>query len=203
MFGAGEARDGLPVASRKPVLIMIGDEDDFVQRVFVSLFQSGGGRGRGRPRPGLPARSRARRAGTHGEPAAGGLERVAACGLRPAAGDRAEHRPLHPLRRLRAPLPLAGVPARGAALRPDPRAPPQAHGQAAPSARREKSGSATPQLGWSAVGETGEVYLPHVIRDWYARAWFDWHLKGDEDARKRLLKPDPFGALTSERRELQ
>ena len=136
MFGAGEARDEgdgdgpLPVGSRKPLLIVIGRRGRFrPEGVHRSVPVRGGG-GRRRPRLGLPARPRARRPGSHGEPAAGRAERVAARGLRSDAGDRARHRPLHPRRGLRAALPLAGVPARRAALRPDPGAHPQAYRRA-------------------------------------------------------------------------
>ena len=41
-----------------------------------------------------------------------------------------------------------------------------------------------------------DAYLPHVIRGWYALAWFNWHLKGDDDARTRFAGNDPFGAHT-------
>ena len=39
--------------------------------------------------------------------------------------------------------------------------------------------------------------------DWYARAWFDWYLKGDEEGRARLRGPDPFGAMTAVRQEVR
>ena len=50
------------------------------------------------------------------------------------------------------------------------------------------------QMDWAAVPGAGEVYLPHLIRDWYARAWFDWYLKDDPDARRRLQNEDPLAA---------
>ena len=59
------------------------------------------------------------------------------------------------------------------------------------------------QLGWAEIEGAGAVDLPHLIRDWYARTWFDWHLKGDGRARQRLRAGDPFGALTSVRSDIR
>ena len=47
------------------------------------------------------------------------------------------------------------------------------------------------------------MYLPHVIRDWYAKAWFDWYLKGEREAHERLRSPDPFGTMTSVRKDVE
>ena len=202
MFGAGEARDGLPVASRKPVLIMIGDEDDFVQRVFVSLFQSAVAAAGGDPAlafPLTPERAAPERMENPQPVALSAWRRAVSDRLLVIVRDTDHFTLSEDFARLfpwpefrRGALPFGQTPER----------------HRKPTGKRAfgppgEVGERYTQLGWSAVGETGEVYLPHVIRDWYARAWFDWHLKGDEDARKRLLKPDPFGALTSERRELR
>jgi len=46
-------------------------------------------------------------------------------------------------------------------------------------------------LGW--VEEDGkQVYMPHLMRNYYLSNWFDWTLKGDDDARARLTD-HPFG----------
>ena len=39
----------------------------------------------------------------------------------------------------------------------------------------------------------GLVHLPHQMRNYFATAWFDWHLKGDDAARERVVD-HPFGA---------
>ena len=38
----------------------------------------------------------------------------------------------------------------------------------------------------------GDVFLPHQMRNYFITAWFDWQLKGREDARAKLLN-HPFG----------
>ena len=202
MFGAGEARDGLPVASRKPVLLMIGDEDDFVQRVFVSLFQSAVAAAGGDPTLAFPLAPERAAPDRIENP-----QPVALSAWRRAVSDRmlvivrdTDHFTLsEDFARLfpwpkfrRGELPFGQTPERN-------RKPTGKRAFGPPGAPGERY----TQLGWGAVGDAGEVYLPHLIRDWYARAWFDWHLKGDRDARERLANPDPFGSLTSERRDLR
>lgn len=48
-------------------------------------------------------------------------------------------------------------------------------------------------LGW--VEEDGQqVYMPHLMRNYYLANWFDWTLKGDDEARARLTNhPFPKG----------
>lgn len=47
-------------------------------------------------------------------------------------------------------------------------------------------------LGWiEADGK--QVYLPHVMRNYFIQAWFDWQLKGQEEQRARLIN-HPFEA---------
>ena len=41
-------------------------------------------------------------------------------------------------------------------------------------------------LGWIKDGGY-DVYLPHLMRNYFAVNWFDWILKGDESARSRLI----------------
>ena len=209
MFGAGEARDEgdgdgpLPVGSRKPLLIVIGDEDDFVQRVFIDLFQSAvaaAGGDRASAFPLAPERAAPDRM-ENPQP-------VALSAWRRAVSDRmlvivrdtdhftlaedfARHFPWPEFRR--GALPFGQTPERT-------RKPTGERAFAPPSA---EPGERYTQLGWAAASDAGEVYLPHVIRDWYARAWFDWHLKGDAAARERLRNPDPFGTMTSVRKEVR
>ena len=202
VFGAGEARDGLPVASRKPLLVMIGDEDDFVQRVFVSLFQSAVAAAGGDPAQAFPLAPERAAPDRMENP-----QPVALSAYRRAVSDR-----MLVIVRDTDHFTMAEDFAR---LFPWPkfRRGELAFGQT-PERNRKPTGKAAfgppgapgeryTQLGWAVVGGAGEVYLPHLIRDWYARAWFDWRLKGDRDARERLGKPDPFGDLTSERRDLR
>ena len=59
------------------------------------------------------------------------------------------------------------------------------------------------ELGWTVYDDGQQAYLPHVVRDWYALAWFDWHLKGDDAARARLAAAAPFGERTHVRKELR
>ena len=45
-------------------------------------------------------------------------------------------------------------------------------------------------LGWVEDGD-GQVYLPHQMRNYFATAWFDWQLKGDDSQRQAILN-HPF-----------
>ena len=215
MFGAGEARDDggaggdgddgvpLPVGSRKPVLIMIGDEDAFVQRVFAGLFQSAVAAAGGDPAVAFPLAPERAAPDRMENP-----QPVALSAWRRAVSDRmlvivrdtdhftivedfARMFPWPKFRR--GELPFGPTPERT-------RKPTGAQAFEPPPA---EPGEPYTQLGWTTAGEAGEVYLPHVIRDWYARAWFDWYLKGDRAARERLRSPDPFGVMTSVRREVR
>ena len=212
MFGAGEARDGAgggeagggrPVGSRKPVLIMIGDEDGFVQRVFVNLFQSAVAAAGGDPAAAFPLAPERAAPDRMENP-----QPVALSAWRRAVSDRmlvivrdtdhftiaedfARMFPWPAFRR--GELPFGQTPER--TRKPT--------GERAFGPPPAEPGEPYTQLGWTSAGEAGEVYLPHVIRDWYAKAWFDRHLKGDGDARERLRESDPFGAMTSVRKEAE
>ena len=199
MIGAGQTPEGLPVGNRKPLLLMIGDEDDFVQRIFVEMGQAQLARAGGDPAQVFylaPERLAPERE-TNPQP-------VALSAWRRAVAERvlvtvrdADHLILaQDLARLfpwpkfqRGDLPYGFSPER----------------QRKPEGQRAfelppTPGAAYAQLGWAEIDGAGEVYLPHLIRDWHARAWFDWHLKGDEEARRRSQNPDPFGAMTFVRR---
>ena len=212
MFGAGEARDGgsggeagdgLPVGSRKPVLIMIGDEDAFVQRVFAGLFQSAVAAAGGDPEAAFPLASERAAPERMENP-----QPVALSAWRRAVSDRmlvivrdtdhftiAEDLPrMFPWPKFqRGDLPFGQTPERT-------RKPTGARAFGPPTA---DPGEPYTLLGWVTAGEAGEVYLPHVVRDWYAKTWFDWYLKGDRRAHERLRSPDPFGTMTSVRKDVE
>ena len=78
----------------------------------------------------------------------------------------------------------------------------KATGEAA-FAPKPPAGERYDELGWTVYEDGQQAYLPHVVRDWYALAWFDWHLKGDENARDRLAVEDPFGTRTYVRKEMR
>jgi len=202
MYGAGATGDGLPVGSRQPVLNMIGDEDAFVQFIFVGLFQNALAAAGGDPALVFPL-----------EPERATPERlenpqpVALSAYHRATGDRilaivrdADHSIIvDDLGRnfpwpayQRGDLPFGQSPTRfrkptGDAAYGPPGAPTEPYYQ----------------LDWADVPGAGPVYLPHLIRDWYARAWFDWYLKDDADARRRLQNDDPFGDLTHTLRDIR
>ena len=209
MHGAGAAPDDgggdgpLPVGSRKPLLLMIGDEDAFVQRVFVGLFQSALAAAGGDPAAAFPLAAERAAPERLENP-----QPVALSAWRRAVSDRllvivrdTDHSTVaEDFARLfpwpafrRGDLPFAQTPART-------RKPTGARAYGPPSA---EPGEPYTQLGWAAAGADGAVYLPHVIRDWYAKTWFDWHLKGDAGSRERLRVEDPFGAMTSVRRDIR
>ena len=214
-FGAGEARDDggaggdgddggpLPVGSRKPVLIMIGDEDAFVQSVFAGLFQSAVAAAGGDPAAAFPLAPERAAPERMENP-----QPVALSAWRRAVSDRmlvivrdtdhfiiaADFARMFPWPKFRGgELPFGPSPERT-------RKPTGAQAFGPPPA---EPGEPYTQLGWATAGEAGEVYLPHVIRDWYAKAWFDWYLKGDRAARERLRSPDPFGTMTSVRKDVK
>ena len=202
-FGPGETDDGLPVGSRKPLLLMVGDEDDFVQGIFVGLFQSavaaaGGDRAAAFP---LAAERAAPERMENPQP-------VALSSWRRAVSDRVfvivrdtdhftvaeDFARLFPWPEFeRGSLPFAPTPERHR----------KATGEAVFGPPAAAPGDPYTQLGWGAAGAAGAVYLPHVVRDWYARAWFDLWLKDDAAAREELRGEDPFGELTSARRDLR
>ena len=202
MYGGGETGEGLPVGSRQPVFIMIGDEDDFVQSVFVTLFQVGLAAAGGDPELAFPL-----------EPERALPERlenpqpVALSGYRRATGDRifaivrdtdhgtlvddfARNNPWPAYQRGELPYAIS---------------PQRVRKPVGENAFRSPPEPTEPyyMLDWADVPGVGEVYLPHLIRDWHARAWFDWYLKGDEAARQRLQNDDPFGSLTHILRDVE
>lgn len=196
MFGGGETPDGLPIGNRKPVLQMIGDEDAFVQGIFINLFQSGVSEAGGDPAIAFPLDAeRALPYRIHNP------QPVALSAWQRTVSDRAlvivrdvdhdilagDYRRNSPNRNAR-PITRSRKPTGAAALDPSAASgPPETYNL----------------LDWTTLADGTPVYMPHLIRDWYARAWFDWYLKDDQDAHNRLLNPDPFGSHTSVRAEIE
>ena len=201
MLGGEEAENGLPGGIEKPLLLMIGDEDAFVQSVFVGLFQSMVSQAGGDPAaafPLEPERALPERAANPQPVALSTWRRAHAARMLVAVRD-VDHgilvadlpRALSWTAFQRGEAPFGFAPMRrrkptGAdALAPNP-----------------EPGEPFDLLGWDSAGASGEAYLPHVVRDWYLHAWFDWHLKDDEEARARLAAADPFGDMTHVRQDL-
>ena len=206
MFGAGETRDGgdtLPTGSRKPLLIMIGDEDDFVQRVFVGLFQSAVAAAGGDPAeafPLAPERAAPDRAENPQPVALSAWRRATADRVLVIVRDTDHFTVAEDFARL---FPWPAFRRGELPFGPSPERTRKPTGAAAFGPPKAEPGERYTQLGWAEIGEAGEVYLPHTVRDWYAKAWFDWHLRDDGESRERLRNPDPFGAMTSVRRRIR
>ena len=202
MYGAGETADGLPVGSRMPALVMIGDEDAFVQGVFINLFQTAVSEAGGDPAAAFPLEAERAWPDRAENP-----QPVALSGWQRSMGDRS----LVIVRDVNHDLLVREFDRNSAWLNYQQG---DASGRSGWRSVRKPTGAEAfqPQpprgedyalLDWAELGDGSVVYLPHLIRDWYARAWFDWYLKGDEAARQRLQSPDPFGALTHARTEVQ
>ena len=200
-FGGGETPDGLPVGSRKPVVQLIGDEDGFVQWVFVTLFQNMLAAAGGDPslvfplEPELAVPDRR----TNPQPVAlGAWRRATSDRVLVIVRDVDHGRLVNNFARM-FPWPEFGKDALPFALSPSSRR--KAVGGEIGS--RDFSGEPFDLLGWRVAEDGASVYMPYVIRDWYARAVFDHYLKGDGQALERLQGADPFADLTSVRREMR
>ena len=200
-FGGGRTPDGLPVGSRKPVVQMVGDEDDFVQGVFVGLFQNALAAAGGDPATAFPLAPELAVPERRANP-----QPVALSTWMRQTSDRAlvivrdvDHGLLVDNFGRMFPWPEFRKGALPFGLSPSGRR------KAVGGEIRERDFSGAPyeRLDWAEAGEAGAVYVPHLVRDWYARAVFDHYLKGDGEARGRLKSPDPFGDLTSVRREIE
>ena len=202
-FGGGRTPDGLPAGSRKPVVQMIGDEDSFVQWVFVNLFQQMLAAAGGDPKLGFPLepeRAAPDRA-TNPQPVAlSAWLRQTSDRMLVTVRDVDHGRLVDNFARV-FPWPEFRKGALDFALSPSERRKPVG----GEIGDRDFSGEAYDLLGWRAADDdaVGSVYMPYVIRDWYARAVFDHYLKGDAQALERLRGADPFGDRTSVRRELR
>lgn len=196
--------DPLDVAfeSSKPMFLMVGDEDDFVQGVFIGLFTNALRRAGGKPEQAFPLVAERAVPDRIENP-----QPVALSAWQQAQSDRVlaivrdvDHGTLvDDVARMfpwpafrRGEIPLAQTPER---MR-------KPTGEAA-FADQPPPGESYEALGWHAFADGSQAYLPHVVRDWYALAWFDWHLKGDSAARGRIAEADPFGAITHVRKDLR
>ena len=201
-FGGGETPGGLPAGSRKPVVQLIGDEDDFVQWVFVTLFQHMLAAAGGDPSLGFPLAPELAVPDRRSNP-----QPVALSAWRRASSDRVlvivrdvDHGRLVDNFPRMFPWPEFGKEdALPFALSPSSRRKPVG----GEIGNRDFTGEPYDLLGWRVAEDGAPVYLPYVIRDWYARAVFDHYLKGDGQALERLQGSDPFADLTSVRREMR
>ena len=200
-FGGGRTPDGLPEGSRKPVVQMVGDEDDFVQGVFVGLFQNALAAAGGDPATAFPLAPELAVPERRANP-----QPVALSAWMRQTSDRAlvivrdvDHGLLVDNFGRMFPWPEFRKGALPFGLSPSGRR------KAVGGEIRDRDFSGAPydQLDWAEAGEAGAVYVPHLVRDWYARAVFDHYLKGDQGAHGRLQGSDPFGHLTSVRREIE
>ena len=187
---------------RKPLLLMVGDEDAFVQSIFIGLFttavrEAGGDAKQAFP---LAAERAAPDRMTNPQPVAlSGWQRARSDRFLVIVRDVGHDTLVNEAARLfpwpafvRGELPFGQDPSRTR----------KATGDAA-FASEPPVGERYDELGWTVYDDGQQAYLPHVVRDWYALAWFDWHLKGDENARARLAAEDPFGAHTHVRKEMR
>ncbi len=200
-FGGGETPDGLPTGSRKPVVQMIGDEDGFVQWVFVTLFQHMLAAAGGDPNLGFPLEPELAVPDRQTNPQPVALSawlRQTSDRMLVIARDVDHGRLVDNFARL-FPWPEFKKGALSFGLSPASRRKPVG----GEIGDRDFSGEAYDLLGWREAEDGAMVYMPYVIRDWYARAVFDHYLKGDGQALERLQGSGPFGDLTSVRREMR
>ena len=187
---------------RKPLLLMVGDEDAFVQSIFIGLFttavrEAGGDAKQAFP---LAAERAAPDRMTNPQPVAlSGWQRARSARFLVIVRDVGHDTLVNEAARLfpwpafvRGELPFGQDPSRTR----------KATGDAA-FASEPPAGERYDELGWTVYEDGQQAYLPHVVRDWYALAWFDWRLKGDDAARARLAADDPFGAHTHVRKEMR
>ena len=197
----GKTGTGEPASSRKPLLLMVGDEDAFVQSIFIGLFTNAVRQAGGDPKQIFPLAAERAAPDRFENPqpvALSAWQRAMSHRMFVIVRDTTHMTLADDVARrfawpafVRGELPFAQTPERtrkptgAAAYAPNP-----------PAGERYQ------HLGWVAFDDVGEAYLPHVVRDWYALAWFDWQLKGDDAALARLAGGDPFGAITHVRKEL-
>ena len=200
-FGGGRTPEGLPEGSRKPTVQMIGDEDGFVQWVFQNLFQGMLPAAGGDPKAAFPLEAERAVPDRRANP-----QPVALSAYRRQTSDRVlvivrdvDHgRLVNNFARM-FPWPEFRKGALPFALSPSGRR------KAVGDEIRERNFSGAPydRMDWVETDDAGSVFMPYVVRDWYARAVFDRYLKEDPAALERLKGADPFGEMTSARRELR
>ncbi len=168
----GDPADNLPAGVSKPFLIVIGSDDDFVHRVFRrihwQMFEAAGGD----PRENYPLNSE------QPWPTAENPQPVAL-----SAYERATAEKMFLI--FRNENHGSATDDIGDHFKP---------GTVMKGERVPLSPDAKPEsyaiLGW--INEDGkDIYLPHLMRNYFVVNWFDWQLKGDEAARVRLVE-HPF-----------
>ncbi len=197
-----EMRGNGTAGARKPLLLMVGDEDAFVQNVFIGLFTTALRQAGGDPAQAFPLAAERATPDRWSNPqpvALSAWQRALSHRILVIVRDVGHGALANDMNRLfpwpafkRGEVPFAQAPQRTR----------KATGEAA-FAPAPPVGEPFDELGWAAFDDGSDAYLPHVIRDWYALAWFNWHLKGDDTARARLGGADPFGAHTHVRKELR
>ena len=197
-----EMLGGSTAGARKPLLLMVGDEDAFVQDIFIGLFTNALRAAGGDPRQVFPLTAERALPDRFANPqpvALSGWQRARSDRILVIVRDVGHDTLVNEVARLfpwpaflRGELPFGQAPGRTR----------KATGEAA-FAPEPPVGERYDELGWVKLADGREAYLPHVVRDWYALAWFDWHLKGDDAARLRLAADDPFGTRTHVRKELR
>lgn len=165
----GDPVDGLPAGVNKPFLLVIGSDDDFVHNVFRVIHWQLFGAAGGDPRENYPlALEQPWPTADNPQPIARATyERATAEKMFlvfrdenhiSAIDDEEDHF-----------VPGAAIQGLRVPLSPDVAQP-----------------EAYEILGWVKDGDH-DVYLPHLMRNYFAVNWFDWILKGDESARGRLI----------------
>ena len=187
---------------RKPLLLMVGDEDAFVQSIFIGLFTTAVRAAGGDAKQAFPLaaeRAAPDRTANPQPVALSGWQRARSDRFLVIVRDVGHDTLVNEAARLfpwpafvRGELPFGQDPTRTR----------KATGEAA-FAQKPPVGERYNELGWTVYEDGQQAYLPHVVRDWYALAWFDWHLKRDDAARARLGADDPFGAHTHVRKEMR
>ncbi|MCX2792481.1 hypothetical protein [Vibrio sp. Sgm 5] len=194
MFGGDYSEDGVPIGNSKPLLQIIGNEDDFVQMVFHSIFQEAVTLAEGDPSTllQLPA-ERAEITKENPQP-------VALSAYNRAQGDKmlvtvadVDH---GVLTQHDAEFNFPGYV--------------KQNGESLFSYVIDRNRKATGRdlftpnfmgesfslLSWGQTEQGQWYYKPHVIRDYYYLNWFDYYLKKDPAAKKKLLT-SPFSKFVS------
>jgi len=165
----GEDEDGLPMGQQKPFLQIIGDSDFFVHMVFRGIHwelfeEAGGDPGWNYP---LPSEQPWPTADNPQPVALSAFERATGPKMMLTFRDEGHDSTTDD-------IPSAFHPGQAR------------FGLRVPTTRSNFTATRPyVQLGWVKAGDM-DVFMPHLMRNYYVSNWFDWTLKGDEAARDRL-----------------